>query len=112
MPARSGRRSRCGAATYRRSRPWHMEKSWRGSPSAERDNRPRMPKPASGDTHPGQPAPTGLAPALDRGLRRPDPALGLIETLAVQDRQPVALELHLARLAASAAEVLGIAVPG
>lgn len=49
--------------------------------------------------------------ALAGGLRRPDPAAGVIETLAVDDREPVALDLHLARLAASAAEVLDVGLP-
>jgi para-aminobenzoate synthetase / 4-amino-4-deoxychorismate lyase len=52
-----------------------------------------------------------LPHALAGGLRRPDPAAGLIETLAVDDHQPVALDLHLPRLAASAAEVLDVALP-
>jgi branched-subunit amino acid aminotransferase/4-amino-4-deoxychorismate lyase len=49
--------------------------------------------------------------ALAGGLRRPDPAAGVIETLAVDEHEPVALDLHLARLAASAAEVLDVALP-
>jgi para-aminobenzoate synthetase/4-amino-4-deoxychorismate lyase len=49
--------------------------------------------------------------ALAGGLRRPDPAAGVIETLAVDHHEPVALDLHLARLAASAAEVLDVALP-
>jgi len=49
--------------------------------------------------------------ALAGGLRRPDPAAGVIETLAVDDHEPVALDLHLARLAASAAAVLALALP-
>jgi para-aminobenzoate synthetase / 4-amino-4-deoxychorismate lyase len=49
--------------------------------------------------------------ALAGGLRRPDPAAGVIETLAIDDHEPVALDLHLARLAASAAEVLDVALP-
>jgi len=52
-----------------------------------------------------------LPHALAGGLRRPDPAVGVIETLAVDDHEPVALDLHLARLAASAAEVLDVALP-
>jgi para-aminobenzoate synthetase/4-amino-4-deoxychorismate lyase len=52
-----------------------------------------------------------LPHALAGGLRRPDPAAGVIETLAVDDHEPVALDLHLARLAASAAEVLDVALP-
>jgi para-aminobenzoate synthetase / 4-amino-4-deoxychorismate lyase len=51
-----------------------------------------------------------LPHALAGGLRRPDPAAGVIETLAVDDHEPVALDLHLARLAASA-EVLDVALP-
>jgi para-aminobenzoate synthetase/4-amino-4-deoxychorismate lyase len=52
-----------------------------------------------------------LPHALADGLRRPDPAAGVIETLAVDDHELVALDLHLARLAASAAEVLDVALP-
>lgn len=58
--------------------------------------------------------PSGRLPqhrALAGGRRRPDPALGLIETLAVRDGQPLELDEHLARLAASAAEVYGAALP-
>jgi para-aminobenzoate synthetase/4-amino-4-deoxychorismate lyase len=54
---------------------------------------------------------TELPHALAGGLRRPDPAAGVIETLAVDRREPVALDLHLARLGASAAEVLDVALP-
>jgi para-aminobenzoate synthetase/4-amino-4-deoxychorismate lyase len=50
------------------------------------------------------------APALLHG-QRPDPALGVFDTLLVQDGRPVALECHLARLAASVAELYGAALP-
>jgi para-aminobenzoate synthetase / 4-amino-4-deoxychorismate lyase len=50
-------------------------------------------------------------PLPRRRLARPDPALGLLETLAVRDGEPVAADLHLARLAASAAEVYGVEPP-
>jgi para-aminobenzoate synthetase/4-amino-4-deoxychorismate lyase len=49
--------------------------------------------------------------ALAGGLRRPDPGAGVIETLAVEHHEPVALDPHLARLAASAGEVLDVALP-
>jgi para-aminobenzoate synthetase/4-amino-4-deoxychorismate lyase len=53
----------------------------------------------------------GLPRALEGGLRRPDPRAGIIETLAIDDHRPVALDLHLARLAASAARVLDVTLP-
>jgi para-aminobenzoate synthetase/4-amino-4-deoxychorismate lyase len=46
-----------------------------------------------------------------RRLRRPDPAGGLLETIAVQDGVAVAARRHLRRLAASAALVYGIELP-
>ena len=48
--------------------------------------------------------------ALRHGLR-PDPALGVFETVLVENGRPVALEPHLARLAASVAELYGAALP-
>ena len=42
---------------------------------------------------------------------RPDPALGVFETVLVEDGSPVALEQHLGRLAASVAELFGAALP-
>lgn len=52
-----------------------------------------------------------LPRALADGRRRPDPGAGLIETLAVHDHAPIALDRHLDRLAASAAAVLDVALP-
>jgi len=52
-----------------------------------------------------------LPRALDGGLERPDPRAGVIETLAVEDGRLVALERHLARLSASAEQVLDRALP-
>jgi para-aminobenzoate synthetase/4-amino-4-deoxychorismate lyase len=49
-----------------------------------------------------------LPHALAGGLERPDPRAGVIETLAVHDHEPVELDRHLARLAASAASVLDV----
>jgi para-aminobenzoate synthetase/4-amino-4-deoxychorismate lyase len=49
----------------------------------------------------------GLPRALAAGRRRPDPAAGIIETLAVHDHEAIEIDLHLGRLAASAASVLG-----
>ncbi len=49
-------------------------------------------------------------PALRHG-RRPDPALGVFDTLLVEDGRPVALERHLARLAASVDELYGGTLP-
>ena len=43
--------------------------------------------------------------------QRPDPALGVFDTLLVQDGRPVALERHLARLAVSVGELYGAALP-
>ncbi len=67
----------------------------------------------------GSVAPVGqgrgrLGPPPERALLhgdRPDPALGVFETVLVEDRRPVALEQHLARLAASVAELYGAALP-
>ncbi len=57
-------------------------------------------------------APGESKPALPwAGGPRPDPALGLIETLAVRDGTPLALDAHLARLAHSARTVLGASPP-
>ena len=42
---------------------------------------------------------------------RPDPALGVFETVLVEDGRPVALEQHLDRLAASVADLYGAALP-
>jgi para-aminobenzoate synthetase / 4-amino-4-deoxychorismate lyase len=57
-----------------------------------------------------------LAPAapaaLAHGLRRPDPALGVFETLLVVDGEPQRLDAHLARLARSLGELYGRALPG
>jgi para-aminobenzoate synthetase/4-amino-4-deoxychorismate lyase len=57
-----------------------------------------------------------LAPAppaaLAHGRRRPDPALGVFETLLVVEGEPQRLEAHLARLARSLSEVYGRALPG
>ncbi|UGS37385.1 aminodeoxychorismate synthase component I [Capillimicrobium parvum] len=54
------------------------------------------------------PAPRALA----GGRRRPDAALGVIETLAVLDGRPVEPEAHLARLRASVEELYAAALPG
>ena len=51
-----------------------------------------------------------LPPALAEGRRRPDPALGLFETLRVRDGNADHIAAHLARLAAGAAE-LGVSLP-
>jgi para-aminobenzoate synthetase / 4-amino-4-deoxychorismate lyase len=49
--------------------------------------------------------------ALAHGRRRPDPALGVFETLLVVDGEPQRLEAHLARLARSLSELYGRALP-
>ena len=51
-------------------------------------------------------------PALAHGLRRPDPALGVFETLLVVDGEAQRLDAHLARLAGSLGELYGRALPG
>ena len=57
------------------------------------------------------PPPRRLPRALDGDLRRPDPARGVFDTIAVRDGCPVGLGPHLGRLARSAEEVLGRALP-
>jgi para-aminobenzoate synthetase/4-amino-4-deoxychorismate lyase len=56
-----------------------------------------------------------LAPAppaaLAAGRRRPDPALGVFETLLVADGEAQRLDAHLARLAGSLTELYGRALP-
>jgi para-aminobenzoate synthetase/4-amino-4-deoxychorismate lyase len=55
-----------------------------------------------------------IGPPPERALlhsERPDPALGVFETVLVEDGRPVALERHLGRLAASVAELYGAALP-
>ena len=57
-----------------------------------------------------------LAPAapaaLADGRRRPDPALGVFDTMLVVDGEPQRLSAHLARLAGSLSELYGRALPG
>jgi para-aminobenzoate synthetase / 4-amino-4-deoxychorismate lyase len=62
-------------------------------------------------------APMGAAPAERLPRRallhgnRPDPALGVFETVLVEDGRPVALEPHLDRLASSMRSLYGVAPP-
>ncbi len=49
-------------------------------------------------------------PALAHG-DRPDPGLGVFETVLVEHGRPVGLERHLARLAASVGALYGVALP-
>jgi para-aminobenzoate synthetase/4-amino-4-deoxychorismate lyase len=56
--------------------------------------------------HPGR----VLEPALLHG-QRPDPAMGVFDTMLVEHGRPVALELHLRRLAASVNELYGAGLP-
>ncbi|HUA05122.1 MAG TPA: chorismate-binding protein, partial [Solirubrobacteraceae bacterium] len=53
-------------------------------------------------------------PPFERALLhgdRPDPSLGVFETVLVEEGRPVALEQHLERLAASVAELYGASLP-
>lgn len=63
--------------------------------------------------HPGSvPAPPPVPPRVaPRPVPRPDPGAGIFETLLVRDGAPVAAEQHLARLAASAHALYGLALP-
>ena len=56
--------------------------------------------------HSGRP----VEPALLHG-QRPDPAMGVFDTMLVSDGRPVAPDRHLARLAASVAELYGAGLP-
>jgi len=49
--------------------------------------------------------------ALSGGANRPDPALGVFSTILVRDGEPIDLELHLARLEQSMAELYGERLP-
>ena len=74
---------------------------------------------APGASRPARPARPPVRPARPRRLpspallhgQRPDPALGVFDTLLVEDGRPIALERHLARLAASVGELYGAALP-
>ena len=59
--------------------------------------------------------PRGSTPRLPRRAllhgNRPDPALGVFETVLVRDGLPIALEQHLERLAASLQELYGATLP-
>ena len=56
--------------------------------------------------HPGR----VVEPALLHG-QRPDPAMGVFDTMLVSDGRPMALEHHLTRLAASVGELYGATLP-
>jgi len=58
----------------------------------------------------GQPSTRRMRRALELGPR-PDPALGLLETILVRDSEAPMLGAHLTRLASSAREVYGIEPP-
>ena len=64
-------------------------------------------EPAAGASPPG-PRVRRLGPLP---LARPDPALGIFETLLVRDGRALALDAHLARLRASASSLYGAALP-
>jgi para-aminobenzoate synthetase/4-amino-4-deoxychorismate lyase len=53
----------------------------------------------AGSSSLARPRRTTLTPLLGRGRTRPDPALGVFETVLVEDGEPVDLDAHLARLA-------------
>jgi para-aminobenzoate synthetase/4-amino-4-deoxychorismate lyase len=55
--------------------------------------------------------PAAALPAPPCRRRRPDPALGVFETILAVDCQPVLLGEHLARLRASVAELYGAELP-
>jgi len=63
---------------------------------------------ALGASVPEPPAGDAPAPPLPRWARRPDPALGLLETIAIREGRPAAAQAHLARLRASARELYGV----
>ena len=68
--------------------------------------RDRPPHPPELCVHPGR--------AVERALlhgRRPDPAMGVFDTMLVEHGRPVSLELHLRRLADSLNEVYGATLP-
>lgn len=52
-----------------------------------------------------------IAWALGRGRSRPDPAAGVIETLAIRAGKPENLGRHLARMADSVARLYGVGLP-
>ena len=54
---------------------------------------------------------TPVPPALAAGRRRPDPSLGVFESLLVVDGVPQRADAHLARLERSLAEVYGRGLP-
>ena len=62
---------------------------------------------ALGATVPEPDAPEPPAPPAP-WTRRPDPARGLLETIAVRDGRPIDAEAHLARLRAGALELYGV----
>jgi para-aminobenzoate synthetase/4-amino-4-deoxychorismate lyase len=57
------------------------------------------------------PAPRRPPHALPPFPRRPDPAAGVLETIAVRDGHAVEIAAHLARLAASALEIYDVVLP-
>jgi len=65
---------------------------------------------ALGASVPDPPEEDAPALAVPPWRRRPDPARGLLETIAVRDGRPAQARAHLARLRASARELYGVAV--
>ena len=63
---------------------------------------------ALGASVPGAPPVGPPAPRLPRWTRRPDAAVGLLETIAVRDGEPVDATSHLERLRASARALYGV----
>lgn len=73
------------------------------------DGRLDHPPTALPERSPGPARPRSAAPSPPE--RRPDPALGVFETLLVLDARPIGLEAHLARLATSVAVLYGARLP-
>ena len=98
-------RRRAGVAGLRRRdrRGLRPARGAAGGARQGRADRPRRSAPAC----PARRRPPPPPPRLPPWPRRPDPAAGLLETIAVRGGEPVDAAAHLARLAASARELYG-----